>query len=94
MNTKTIIPLMALGLFLYSCGPSKGDRAAVCNCEELNTKMKNLEGEYQISDNMSSSEAEKKVKAQNQEAYNKCVKLNKDLGDDVYLKAAQDCKAK
>lgn len=56
--------------------------------------MKDLEGEYQISDNISSSEAEKRVKAQNQEAYDKCVKLNKDLGDDVYLKIAQECKAK
>lgn len=91
---KTIILTLTLGSLFYSCGPSRGDKASVCNCEELYTKMKDLQGEYQISDNMSSSEAEKKVQAQNQEAYDKCVKLNKDLGDDVYLKVAQECKAK
>lgn len=91
---KINIPIAALVLLVCSCGPSAADKAAVCNCENLNTRMKNLEGEYQISDDISSSEAEKKVKAQNQEAYDKCVKLHQDLGDDTYLKASQDCKAK
>lgn len=91
---KTIILTLTLGSLFYSCGPSRGDKAAVCNCEDLYTQMKNMEGEYQISDNISSSEAEKKVKAQNQEAYDKCVKLHQDLGDDTYFKASQDCKAK
>lgn len=91
---KISFPIAALVLFLCSCGPSQADKAAVCNCEDLYVRMKSLQGEYQISDNISSSEAEKKVQAQNQEAYDKCVKLHQSIGDENYLKASQDCKAK
>ncbi len=92
--TKISLPIVALVLFLSSCGISQADKAAVCNCEELYMKMKDLQGEYQISDNISSNEAEKKVQAQNKEAYDKCIKLHQNIGEDNYLKASQDCKAK
>ena len=83
-----------LVLVMCSCGPSKEDIKKVCDCENLQIKMKDTEGEYQISGDINSSEAQKKVMSENQEAYDNCVKLHKDLGDDSYAKAAQGCGAK
>jgi hypothetical protein len=91
---KNLTILAALVLFMCSCGPNKEDIKKVCDCETLYSKMKDAEGELQINDNINSNEAQKKVAAQNQEAYDACVKLSKSLGDDIYAQTAKDCAAK
>ncbi len=81
-------------LFFISCGPSKEDISKTCSCEALFSQMKAIEAEYQVSDRISSSEAQKKAQSENQEAYDNCIKVHKDIGDDNYFKASQQCGAK
>lgn len=81
-------------LLLTSCGPSEADIAKTCECEALFTKMKGVESEYMVGERISSSEAQKKVQAEFQEPYDKCIQLHKDMGDDNYFKASQKCGSK
>jgi hypothetical protein len=91
---KSVILAMCSALFLMSCGPSKEDIEKVCGCEDLYVNMRNMEGDYQINDQISSSEAQKKVQNENKEAYDACIKLHNAIGDDNYFKASQKCGAK
>jgi hypothetical protein len=91
MKTKTLIILIP-ALLLAACGPSKQDIAKTCECEALNAKIKGLEGEYMLSEQMSSTDAEKRAINDNKEAYDKCTQLHKNMGDDNYTKASQLCK--
>lgn len=92
---KTIyLTAITAALCLVSCGPNKEDISKTCACEDLFTKMKAAEAEYQVSDRISSSEAQKKVQSENQEAYDNCIKAHKDIGDDNYFKASQQCNSK
>lgn len=94
MNPKTLLLIIIIVALSASCGPSKEEITKTCSCEALFSQMKALEAEYQINDRISSSEAEKKVKSENQEAYDGCIKIRHEIGDDNYFKASLKCGGK
>lgn len=91
MKKKIYLSVIISFVSLVSCGPSEADIAKACECEALFTKMKGVESEYMVSERISSSEAQKKVQAEFQASYDKCIQLHKDMGDDTYFKASQKC---
>lgn len=91
MKKSIYLCIITLSTLLIACGPSEADINKACECETLFTKMKSVESEYMISERISSSEAQKKVQAEYQTAYDKCIQLHKDMGDGNYLEASQKC---